>query len=166
MTTTNTRTGLTLPPASDTEEFEILPEGLYLMRLKDMTNEGPGRSFDDNSEPKDRIKWVFALEEVISGDDEAEERVGEEAWFWTSLSMHRKATMRGWAEGLLGREIDDNERVDAADLIGKNGRVNIIHYKKLTGDTGHKIASILKAKPGKKARPVVDEEDEESEEPF
>ena len=156
-----------LPPATDGESFEILPEGLYLFQLLDMENMGPGQAFDNEREPKDRIKWVFEVMEVISGDEDAEERIGEEVWFFTSLSMHRKATMRAWAEGLLGREIEGNERVDASDLIGRQGRANIVHYKKLSGDTGHKIASMLKAtKPKRKPTRVVEEDDDEENAPF
>lgn len=159
-------TRIAIPAATDGEAFEILPEGLYMFKLAGMENMGPGQAFDNEREPKDRIKWVFQIESVISGDDDAEERVGEEVWFFTSLSMHRKATMRAWCEGLLGREIAEGEAVDTSDLIGKKGRANIVHYKKLTGDTGHKIASILKATTKKKAAPVVEEPEEEDEELF
>lgn len=163
-----TSTTFALPPATDGEAFEILPEGLYLFQLRGMENMGPGQAFDNEREPKDRIKWIFSIEDVISAEDEAEDRIGEEVWFFTSLSMHRKATMRAWAEGLLGREIADNERVDAGDLIGKRGRANIVHYKKLSGDTGHKIASMLKVSKSKrtKSAPPVEEDDEDDDDLF
>lgn len=161
-----TATNISIPAATDGESFEILPEGLYEFRLVGMENMGPGQAFDNEREPKDRIKWVFEIESVISGDDEAEERVGEQVWFFTSLSMHRKATMRAWCEGLLGREIAEGEAVDASDIIGKRGRANIVHYKKLTGDIGHKIASLLKPVSNKKRKPAPVVEDTDEDESF
>ena len=163
----STTTNFSIPAATDGESFEILPEGLYQFRLADMENMGPGQAFDNEREPKDRIKWVFEIESVISGDEEAEERVGEQVWFFTSLSMHRKSTMRAWCEGLIGREIAEGENVSADDMIGKRGRANIVHYKKLTGDTGHKIASLLKPvnkKRAAKPEPVEAEADEDFDE--
>lgn len=158
-------TGFQIPAVSDAAEFPLVPEGLYMFKLKSMESAGLGRSFDDKP-PKERIKWVFEIESVISADEEAEDFVGEEFWAWTTLSMNKRATMYEWAVALLGREIAEGENINASDLIGKRGRATIVHYDKLSGDTGHKIDSMLKPVGKKKpAKPApVETEDEDFDE--
>lgn len=156
-------TGFALPTVSEAAEFPLVPEGFYVFRLKAMENAGLGKSFDDKP-PKERVKWIFTIEEVISADDEAEDFVGEEFWAWTTLSMNTRATMYGWAVALLGREIEEGEEIDSAHLIGKRARANIEHYKKLNEDTGHRIASLIKmtkAKKASKPTPVVEDDEDE-----
>ena len=157
-------TGFQIPAVSDTAEFPLVPEGLYMFKLKAMEAAGLGRSFDDKP-PKERVKWIFEIESVISADEEAEDFVGEEFWAWTTLSMNKRATMYEWAVALLGREIAEGENINASDLLGKRGRATIVHYEKLNGETGHKIDSMLKTvnkkKAGKPAPPPVDADDDE-----
>ncbi len=153
-------TGFALPKVTETSEFPLVPEGLYLFRLKSMENMGLGASFD-GKEPKERVRWIFEIEEVISGDDESEDFVGQDFHAWTSYTMNIKSTMYKWATALLGREIDKDEEVGVDDLLGKRGRANVEHYEKKSGDTGHRIASMIKNKAPKKPKPVPVEDDDD-----
>lgn len=154
--------GFALPQVTESEEFPLIPEGLYICRLKTMENMGPGMSFN-GEEPKDRIRWVFEIEEVISGDDESEDFVGQDLHAWSSWSMNVKANMYKWSCALLGREIEKHENIRTEDLIGKRARVNIEHYEKKNGETGHRPASMLRVATKKKRAPapVVEAEDDD-----
>ena len=160
-------------PEANSGEFTLMPEATYLMKLKDMqpAEQDENSPFYDPSKP--RVRWIFEVVQVLDGepDDEGndpEDFVGEEFHGYTSLNMHKRATMRGWAQGLLGREIEDGERVESSDLIGKAGRCNVIHYEKQNGSTGHKIESIRPyRKNGKaKAKPATEEPEDDGDDLF
>lgn len=165
---------VSLPEASS-GEFTLFPEATYLMQLKEMQPAEQDESSPYYDPDRPRVLWIFTVKQVLDGeaDDEGnnpEDFVDTEFHGYTSLNMHKRATMRAWAQGLLGREIADGEKVESSDLIGKVGRCNVVHYEKQNGNTGHKIESIRpyrKATGGKKAaKPVEVDDVADDEEPF
>lgn len=160
------KTMITLPVAAS-GEFKLVPEATYAMKLVDMqeAEQNENSPFYDPNRP--RVKWVFQIVSVLDGDPDPtygdpEDFIGEEFFGYTSLNMGKRATMRAWAQGLLGREIEDGEQITSEDLIGKIGRCHVEHYEKQNGATGHKISAI---KPYRKAKakpePVFEEDDED-----
>lgn len=148
-------------PKANNVEFTLVPPGLYVMRLKEMQGGIPGNPdfADKDGNVKNRVRWVFTIEDVIDAvDEDADEFIGEEFWAFTSETMGRKATMRAWVEALLGREVEEDDDLTNDDLVGKTARCTVIHYQKMNGDTGHKISSMLKAKPAKKRRRKADDD--------
>lgn len=155
----------TLPKASDQVGYEQCPVGLYVFRVKEMQDGIEGSAEYGGGE---RVKWVFTVERVIDANDpeptadnpdpkSVEDWVGEEVWGFTSLSMNKKATMRSWAEALLGREIPEGEALMASDLIGKRAKATVGR-----GQTGRqKITSLVPYKPKQRQAPAdVEPEDE------
>lgn len=163
-------------PEATSGEFTLVPEATYLMTLTDMqpAEQNENSPFYDPDRP--RVRWIFKIQQVLDGepDDEGndpEEFVGQDFHGYTSLSMHKRATMRAWAQGLLGREIADGERVESSDLIGKSGRCLVEHYEKQNGNTGHRIASIRPYRKAGSRRPkpapvVEDDEFDDDGDPF
>ncbi|HQX61840.1 MAG TPA: hypothetical protein PK593_00125 [Thermomicrobiales bacterium] len=152
----------TLPAATE-GTFEQCPQGLYVFKLKAMEDGIEGREEYGGGE---RVKWVFEIARVIDANENEptrdvpnpktiEDWVGEEFWAFTSKSMNSKATMRAWAEALLGREIAEGESLSASDLLGKAAKATVGR-----GQTGRqKITSMMPLK--KKPKPVDDEADDE-----
>lgn len=140
-------------PVATSGEFELTPAGLYVFELRELETGIAGNPEFGGGE---RVKWIFDIVQVISGDEDSEDFVGKDFWAWTSFTMGRKSNMRAWAEALIGREIVDGEEVTSDMLIGQRMRANVGHYKKQSGDTGAKIVSALpqrKAKAKKSAVP-------------
>lgn len=156
---------ITLPEANS-GEFTLIPEATYLMKLKDMQPAEQDESSPYYDPTKPRVRWVFEIVQVLDGEpdddgNDPEDFVGTEFHGYTSLNMHKRATMRAWAQGLLGREVEDGEQIDSTDLIGKTGRCNVVHYEKQNGNDGHKIESIRPFRGnGRKAPRKVEEEEE------
>lgn len=156
-------------PVAASGEFKLVPEATYAMKLIDMQEAEQNENSPYYDPDRPRVKWVFQIVSVLDGEEDPtygdpQDFVGEEFYGFTSLNMGRRATMRAWAQGLLGREIEDGEQITSADLIGKVGRCYVEHYEKQNGSTGHKITAIKPYRKAK-AKPAPVEDDFE-EEPF
>ncbi len=155
-----------LPTVTDSG-FEQCPQGLYVLRLKEMEDGIEGREEFGSGE---RVKWVFEITRVIDAEPNEssrdnpdpksiEEWVGEEFWAFTAKSMNAKATMKAWAEALLGRELTKQDNLNASDLLGKSAKATVGR-----GQTGRqKITSLMPIKTKTKPKPVddLDEADDE-----
>lgn len=154
----------TLPAATDAT-YEQCPIGLYVFKLKHLER---GIQGDPRFGEGERVKWVFDIERVIDANENEptrdnpdprsiEDWVGEEFWGFTSLSMGKKATMRGWAEALLGRTLEEKEQLNAGELIGKRAKATVGR-----SDTGRqKIMSLVPLKTKGKPAPQPEPEDDE-----
>lgn len=135
-------------PKVNNAEFTGIPVGFYVARLKAMEKQ-EARPSQFHDEPQETVKWVFTIEQVIdSNDDDAENKVGEELWGFTSISMGRKAKMRHWAEALLGRELEEDDALAADDLIGKRAKVMVEPHTKQDGTKTTKIGSLQPYRKG------------------
>lgn len=150
-----------IPTASSGGEFKLVPPGLYVMSVKAMERIEPKPDQPSQFEGKvdgPRVKWVFSIDRIIDVDDEdADALVGEEFWAWTSLSMNIKSTMRTWSSALLGRPIEDGERVTPDMLMDKAAKVTVISYTKLNGNEGRKVGSMTPMRTAKagQAAPII-----------
>ena len=156
----------TLPTATE-GTFEECPQGLWVFRLKAMEDGIEGREEFGGGE---RVKWIFEIVRVIDANENEPTRdipepkpvddwIGEEFWAFTSKSMARRATMRAWAEALLGREITERDNLSASHLIGRSAKATVGR-----GQTGRqKITSLMPIKRASKPQPVddLDEKDDE-----
>lgn len=118
------------PTRADNNE---LPAGLYRIRLKDVVSETRPK-YDKPDEEEQRCKWILEIEDVVSGEDDAYEHVGQEHWHWTSVSMGAKAAMRNHIEAFLGRQVDWDEDVAVADVIGRRAIATVDYPVKPNGD--------------------------------
>lgn len=152
-----------LPKATD-QGFEQCPEGLWVLKLKSMER---GIQGDPQYGGGERVKWIFEIERVIDANENEPTRdnpnpkpiddwIGEEFWGFTSLSMAKKATMRAWAEALLGREIGEGDELNASELIGKRAKATVGRT-----DTGRqKITSMMPIKQKPKPQPEPEDDEE------
>lgn len=132
----------TLPKANNSE-FSPIPVGLYIVRLKSLEQQEP-RPSQFSDEPQATAKWVFTVEQVIdSNDEDAEEKVGEELWGFTSITMGKKSKMRLWTEALLGRAVTEDDDIPTTALIGKRAKATIIPHTKQDGTETTKIGSMV-----------------------
>lgn len=91
------------------------------------------------------VRWVLALYEndqrVLQGD-------GGPLEFWqtTSPNMGPKARARGYVESFLGRPLEDGERINPNDLLGKRCQGMVIHQPHST-KPDQQIAKLVSTKP-------------------
>lgn len=158
----------TLPTVSDAT-FEQCPQGLWVFRLKGMEDGIEGR---EEFGGRERVKWIFEIVRAIDAEENEptsenphprsiDDWVGDEFWGFTSKPerLTPRATMRAWAEALLGREITERDTLRASDLIGKSAKATVGR-----GQTGRqKITSLMPIKRAAKPQPVddLDEKDDE-----
>lgn len=95
------------------------------------------------------VRWVLALYE---GDRQAT----SDFWQTTSPSMGPKARARQYVEAFLGRPLEEGERVNPNDLIGKRCSGMVIHEPSKT-KADQMVAKLVSVKPvgqaGSKAAP-------------
>lgn len=149
----------TFPKATKNEGNE-LPAGLYRVRLKAVESEMRPR-FDDPSQEEQRIKWVLEIEDVVNGDDDADTVIGSEHWHWTSATMGAKASMRNHLEAFLGRQIDWDEEIQVAEVIGKRALATVDYPVRPNGQKSER-RKIVSMTPYRKrgqtpAAPATDE---------
>lgn len=129
------------------------PAGTYVVRLTDMQPE-------THDQYGDQVKWVFTIKQVIDCDAvDPDEWLGKEIWRFTSVSMGTKAKMRAFAEGILGRALDEGEQLDADELIGKTAKATVVPYARQDGAKGTKLDVLTAYKP-KAAKPARAEAEE------
>ena len=132
-------------------KFDPAPSGSQQAALADIIDLGMV-SETYNNEPKllHRVRLIWQTAEV-------DPKRGQPFLVFQkmTLSMHKKSTMRGFVESLLGRAfVSDDEAYafNLIDLIGINALLNIVHN---IGTDGNKWASIKSVMPLPKGMPVV-----------
>lgn len=139
----------------------VTPAGLYLTRLTSI------EEVESPFEPgKMQLKWVFNIESVIdsSDEDDAQSSVGSDIWGYSSKGGGLKHKARIWAQTIRGREYEEGEPLDAAELLGKRVKVSVVPHIKQDGSETTKVGALTTYKP-KKATPKVEapvEDDDDS----
>lgn len=110
-------------------EYELLEDGVYEAKLKSV-------EAYVTQEQKHRLRWRF--------DAKTEEGVSEVS-DTTSLAFSSRSKARPWVEGLIGRTLAADERIDTDDLIGRRCRLVLSIRKTDVGDFQN-IDKILPAK--------------------
>ncbi len=121
-----------------TAESHPAPPGLQGATLTKVTDLGLEESQFGSKE-------MLELEFELDAKDEA---TGEpyRAWRKCSKSLHRKSTLRGIVEGLLGRPLngDETRRFDVESLVGRQCLIQVTHVEK-NGRTFANITAVLPA---------------------
>lgn len=146
------------------------PEGTYackLVKIENWVADNNGNS-EYNSGPQ--FKWIFHIGKVIYANpvrptkDNPEPRqpqdwVKEEIWGFTSQIFTAKAKCRQWAEGIIERELEEDEEFDLESLFG--ARVVILVGRSQTGK--HKIIDVNRYHAGAPAQQAEAEPEPEPE---
>lgn len=144
------------------------PLGLYVGSLKDIEDLGVQ---EGQYGKQHQVRFVIELTEVLDSEDEdlAGEYVKKDVWAYANLSFGPRAKLRKWCQAIAGRQIDDGEEFDAAEIIGKPVRFTIAENT-MGNPTVSDLASYRKAKSnGRKPRrrePEPEHDDEEDGEDF
>jgi hypothetical protein len=95
----------------------VLEPGVYRAKLQKIEeNERPNF---DTGEPEPCRDWTF---EVVEEGFEGQTLRGR-----TSMSFGPRSKAREWVSGLLGRKIEQGDRIEEDDLIGKECDLSIVH---------------------------------------
>jgi hypothetical protein len=127
----------------DTGDFKVLPAGTHVARLYSIVHIGV---LDEEymGEPKqtDKIRLGFEVDEekIGEGDNAKPMSVFDEF----TLSMHEKANLRKFVEGIIGTQLRDDEAAafDLEDLLGRTCMINVQHKVSRKGTTWPKIISV------------------------
>ncbi len=119
-------------------QHRTAPAGLSPATLTRVTDLG-------EEESQYGTREMLELEFELDAKDEA---TGEpyRAWRKCSKSLHRKSTLRGIVEGLLGRPLngDETRRFDVESLVGRQCLIQVAHVEK-NGRTFANITAVLPA---------------------
>jgi hypothetical protein len=138
----NTMSTFTLPPATDASG-NPWPAGIYQVTLLNMEDDDRPSRFGDTP----RVKVTFHVDKVIrltpckTPEETAKARATAKTALadsatliaWCNKTMAKRATLRGWIEALLGREIANSEVVNPLEAVGKVAEALLETY---TGDDG------------------------------
>jgi len=135
--------------ATATNQSGFLPdEGKYTVECNAI-EEAPDNGYGVG------VRWILSLYE---GDRQVLMGNGEPLSFWqtTSPSMGPKARARQYVEAFLGRALEEGERINPNDLIGKRCSGMVIHEPSKT-KADQMVAKLVSVKPvgqaGAKAAP-------------
>lgn len=149
---------LAFPTVKNTE-FKLVGEGLYLASLKDVGE--PRESESALYGKSTQVRLIWSIEQVLDGEEDNEDSIGEEVWEYCTWSLGKKAKLRTRLEALLGRTLEEGEELNVSDVLGKRVKLNVVHYEKNDGTQGQKVASAVAYK-AKKRRQVIEEDDDDS----
>lgn len=142
----------------------IVSPGLYISRLISIDEvESP---FDEG---KMQLKWIFRVERVIdTNDDDPEAALEAEIWGYTSKGGSLRHKARQWATAIRGKEYEEDEPMDAAELLGKLVKVSVVPHTKQDGTETTKIGALTthKTKTKSAPAPVVEEAEDDDSDDF
>lgn len=130
-------------PAATNASGNPWPAGIYVVTLLNMEDDDRPSRFGDTP----RVKVTFSVDKVVrltpakSPDENTKARQqakealanAETLVAWCNKTMAKRATLRGWIEALLGREIGNNEVVNPLEAVGKQAEALLETY---TGEDG------------------------------
>lgn len=128
-----------LPPVHNRQPT-VPPIGLYVVRL-----EGIYRETENRYNPEyERMRFDWVLLGIIDSNDgrKAQEFIGQTVHSWCNKTMGPSATLRRWSEALLQRQLEDEEQVPIAELIGKVVKASYVAYEKSNGTPGVKLGAL------------------------
>lgn len=155
----------TFPAATDTAGMPW-PAGIYEVTLLAIDPDDRPSRFGDTP----RAKWRFQVDKVTrlapvadpvkrqETRAKAQKALNDqlELLAWCNVSMNKKATMRGWVEALLGRQIAVGEVANPRDVIGRRAEATLETY---TGDDNTEKVKLTSLAP-------LVAEDADNEQPF
>ena len=116
----------TLPSQnSSVSDFNLPDEGIYRMRLIDVSDPILSQFKTKSGGDKYQVKLLFKIDDDDSDSD------GEELTYYASISMHPNSSMYPAVKALMGgQEIDPDEEIDLDDCIGKHVLGTLTHVTK------------------------------------
>ncbi len=119
--------------------YQVLPADVYPATLKGILEK------DSDYGP------AVLLEFVISDGEYA----GQEVSGMASATLSRKAKLRGWVEGMMGKALPaDMTELDMDKLIGRSCRLNVSVKTVKDNMEVNRIETILPVKPPKTEKPA------------
>lgn len=136
------------------------PEGTYAGRLKEIKVWTPSADSAYGNDPQ--LLWVIEIKQVIHANPvrktranpdpmQPDEWIGKEIWGFTSQMMTPKAKARAWFEGLLDRELEEDEEIELTDFGGQ--AVTITVGRSQTGK--HKVLALTRYVKGAPVQPMI-----------
>lgn len=141
----------------DQGQFEQAPftQGVYTGVLTDIKILESKEFFDDDGNPSKYRLWIF---EVTS----PKKFKGEEIAGSTGMAFTPKAKGRLWAETIVGRELEEGEKLDIPDLMNKPVHLNVVPNKGKTRMYVENIFAVPKEEADEVEADKATEEDFES----
>jgi len=95
------------------------------------------------------VKWTFTVANPSTPNDLMVNDDGEPYDFWghTSVKMSPKARARQWTEALVGRQLEEGERINPSTLIGQRMQALVIHEAGEDGIVRAKVSREMPPKP-------------------
>lgn len=130
-------------PAASNSSGSPWPPGIYQVTLQDIEEDDRISQFGEGP----RVKVTFTVDKVVrltpratpaenaESKTKAKQALTDSSTLvaWCNLTMNKRATLRGWIEALLGREIGNGEIVNPNEAIGKSAEATVEAY---TGQDG------------------------------
>lgn len=134
-------------PVYTATDYEPLDPGLYVGRFIEVR--------EAKSEHGTYYRWVFEIKD--------EDHKGRQIHANVSDKFGPSSKARQWAELMISRPLQNGERFDTDDLIGRDFHLTIVNVEKdgRAYDNVTSVNAIRKAKAQKRGGPEDDERDEE-----
>lgn len=146
-------------PKSAPSELPVITEDVYTLRLTGHGDPVDVPDFNDQTKMRTRVRLDFEITDHNPDDDEIDLNGTRVSEFFT-LSLHEKSKLYPVVRALLGRDIEDDEKIELPDLIGGRMRATV-----RTKPNGYpEIVNPMPVK-AKKKKPV-DDGDADGEPPF
>lgn len=149
-----TETMTTLPPAKNASK--AIP-GLYIGELLNIRNAGASQFPDEKTgEYRDQVSYSWKIVKVIDSEaDDPQSMVGETLTRYATLSMGTRSNMRLWAEAHLGRQLNEDEVLDIATIVGTFAKIHVAQKQGQRGLETHVTLTHVEPPKGKaKAAPA------------
>lgn len=148
---------MTMGNANNALTGEPTPEGTYLVQLKRIERTDPTQYSPDG-----QFKWVAIIDEVMVGDDDAEEKLGEELWAYSNILPNgygpKSKSRQNW-EAFAGRDLEDGEAMTGEAIYGNFALAYVVPHTKADGSKTTKVERFAKAPKKRKAKAQADDED-------
>lgn len=143
---------------------QLPPYGLYVGKLDDIEDMGiqEGQYGEQH-----QVRLVMTISEALDTEDEEAfdewmER-GDKVYGFANLTFGPRSKLRKWCQQVAGREIEDGEKFNVSEIIGKAVRVtiaeNTVGNPTVSDVAGYRKATKKKRKPD--PEPEIEDEDEE-----
>jgi hypothetical protein len=135
-------------PAATNAQGNPWPAGIYQVTLADIVDDDQISKFNPDQQ---RVKVTFRVDKVVRlMPSSPEARTAAKAALtenadliaWCNKTMSKRATLRGWIEALLGRELGVSEVVSPADALGKSAEALLEAYQGQDGTERVKLTTL------------------------
>lgn len=144
-------------PAATNSSGNPWPAGIYQVTLLNMEDDDRPSKYEQTA----RVKVTFTVDKVVrltpakTADENvkakqaAREALADNVTLvaWCNKTMAKRATLRGWIEALLGREIGNAEIVNPLEAVGRQAEAVLEQYTGEDGTEKVKLATLTPIAP-------------------